>query len=151
MNALWQSRTPRERGLIVLAAVVVLGGGSFEFIIEPTIKGRTELSRRLPQLRADSLGLSREIDAARSAREALTARKKPLTETALRESLLTAQLQAKTVQLTGGGADISLSGASAPAVLQWAHQATSVFGVRLHTLDITWRDGAAEARLRLAP
>lgn len=151
MNRMWQSRTPRERLLIVLAACVVVGGGMFEFVIDPVLRGRSAMSQSLPRLRAESLELARQLDAARSAREALSAGKMPLTESNLRESLSAAQLSVTGVQLAAGGAGISLRTPQPEAVLRWAADAASVFGVSIRQFEVTWGKDAAEVRLQLAP
>ncbi len=151
MNMLWQSRTPRERLLIVLAACVVIGGGAFEFVIDPASRGRADVSQRLPRLRAESLELARQLESARSAREAEAARKSPLTETSLRESLSAAQVAVTSVQLAGGSANITVRDANPARVLRWATDAASVFGVSIRQLDIVWGKDAAEIRLQLAP
>ena len=151
MKSEWARRNARERGLILLAAVVIIGGAAFNSVIEPVVIGRADLAKRLPQLRSDNLDLTRRNEALGASAQALAARKKSLSETALRESLIGAQLPVKSVTLNAGAAELQLAGVSLGAVLQWATETSPVFGVSIQSLDVSWRGELADVRLRLAP
>lgn len=47
----WQATAPRERRLVVLAVMLVVGYGVFALLIEPAWQTRTTLSHELPRLR----------------------------------------------------------------------------------------------------
>ena len=47
----WQAMAPRERRLVMLAALLVFGYGVFALLVEPAWQSRIALGRELPQLR----------------------------------------------------------------------------------------------------
>ncbi len=47
----WQAMAPRERRLVTLATLLVLGYGVFALLIEPALNTRTTLGQELPRLR----------------------------------------------------------------------------------------------------
>jgi type II secretory pathway component PulM len=147
----WTLRSARERALMLVALLIVVGGGGYEWLATPIIKGRAELSSTLPQLRAESLSLTQRLEAAKNEAAARAAKKQAMTEVSLRESLALSQLSPKAVMISGERAEISFSAAEPAAILRWAAEAPAVFGVSIKQLGVTWKDSLADVRLQLAP
>lgn len=53
IKGFWQARSARERIILVLGAGVLFLGLAYALILDPMMKARVKLEKRLPQLRAE--------------------------------------------------------------------------------------------------
>lgn len=148
----WHGLQRRERGLIVIGAVVVIAAVVFQWLIEPVIQGRAQLTKTLPPQRAEILALSARSEAIRLALEAQKAQRKNVSETALREHLNGFKLTPAAVRIAGEAVSLEFSRADLAQVLVWSAAAAPVFGLSVKTLEAGWASaGVADIKLGLAP
>lgn len=131
----WRGLAERERRLVALAAVVLLGAGVWLLAFEPAWQGRARLSNELPRLHAQLAQQQRMAEEARqlSALPASTA--SPQAQRAAVESAV------RSAGLAGSLAQLSLSG----ELIDVRFKAVA-FEAWLAWLDATLR----ETRLRVA-
>ena len=151
MTERWQGLQAREKALIVLGLLVLLGAASFQWLIEPVVKGRAQLAKTLPQARAQALAAADRSERTRQAAEARAARRTPLTETALREHLGTFKLNPSAIRIDGDAVELRLARSDLGEVLRWSASAAAVFAITIKTLDIKWVGDSADVQLGLAP
>ncbi len=135
----WRLLQPRERRLLVLAAVVAIVGVLYLFVFEPAWQARATLEDRLPRLRTQLVSVERLAADARSLDGSKSAAVESVQSVrlALERRIDAAGLRASLVRLQVSGAVIDLSFRQAPFErwIEWLDE--SVREQRLRVLDVS--------------
>lgn len=137
----WKDRSPRERTVLVAAAVLVAGAALYALLWQPGLAASKSLSTALPRLRAQA------EDMRRQQKEVLALRKKVAGEprrgdlktllqaSAARTSF--AQAIERSDSLAGGMVTLRIGAVSFDAWLEWVEGLQRDLGVRVETCRIT--------------
>jgi general secretion pathway protein M len=117
--AFWAQRDARERKLLLVSAAVIAAALYYLLLIAPPLSGREQLTKNLPALReqvaqmqalsGEAAGLAEKTDASVAA----------MTKETLNATLAAHGLKAQSTSVTGGIAQIQLSGVSFSRTLEW--------------------------------
>jgi general secretion pathway protein M len=118
ITAAWQSRTLRERRVLLTGAALLLALLCWWWLIDPAISARKKIQQQLPLLRAQTAqmeALAKETSALAAAVPAAQS----LSRQELERLLVESGLKAQQITVTDSTVTLSLSDASFSALTEW--------------------------------
>lgn len=118
-DAFWSARNARERKLLGIGSLVVIGGLFYGLLLDPAVSGRAELQKQLPALReqaAETQALAREVGALK---EKTLPEAPMLTRENVESALASKGLKAQSLAVTGEQVRAQFENASFSAILDW--------------------------------
>lgn len=123
----WQAREPRERRILAFGSVALLLMAVWWLAFEPALSGRSELRRKLPELRAQLVqlqSLARELPQVGKEAPAV----EPATRESVEASLARRGLKAQSVAVTGENVRLQFADVSFSALLNWLQEEAKAQG-----------------------
>ncbi len=158
LKQFWSERAPRERSILLLGGILLVGVILYLIAIEPAWTGIARLEKSLPQQRANAA----ELEALLAEVKALKGRPAVATMTAadsrsaLESSLTKAGIKAaRIVPLSDGDVQLTFSDVPVSKWAPWLANVERELGARSTAVTVTGRDAApgnvdVELALRLA-
>jgi general secretion pathway protein M len=158
LKQFWSERAPRERSILLLGGILLVGVILYLIAIEPAWTGIARLEKSLPQQRANAA----ELEALLAEVKALKGRPAVATMTAadsrsaLESSLAKAGIKAaRIVPLSDGDVQLTFSDVPVSKWAPWLANVERELGARSTAVTVTGRDAApgnvdVELALRLA-
>lgn len=118
-DAFWSARNTRERKLLGMGGLVVIGGLFYGLLLDPAISGRDVLQKQLPNLRqqaAETQALAREV---RGLREKTRPDVPMLTRESVESALGSKGLKAQSLAVTGEQIRVQFENVSFSAMVDW--------------------------------
>ena len=117
--AFWALRDARERKLLLVSAAVIAAVLYYLLLIAPALAGREQLAKNLPSLREQVAQLQALSGEAAGLAEKTGTSVAAMTKETLNATLAAHGLKAQSTSVTGGIAQIQLSGVSFARTLDW--------------------------------
>lgn len=149
----WQSMQPRERRVIVVAALVLLAALLYLLVYEPAAEGRRKVRRELPQLRAQVAQMDAMVaEAKRLGRNVVGVEKPEQLREQLARSVEATGLKPNLAELKLNGELIDMQFKAVPfgAWLAWFEAAQRETRVRAVDVAISRQDAAGLVDVRAA-
>jgi general secretion pathway protein M len=118
-DAFWSARNARERKLLGIGSLVVIGGLLYGLLLDPAVSGRAQMQKQLPALReqaAQTQALAREVDALKKK----TLPEAPLlTRENVESALASKGLKVQSLAVTGEQVRAQFENVSFSAIVDW--------------------------------
>lgn len=119
LSTFWSERNKREQNMLLTAIVVVVLGLVYALLIDPALSGRSDLEKKLPELRQQAAEVQ-ALSKVAAASSGKTAPPPPaITREGIESSLARNGLKAQSVTLSGELAKVQLNDAPFSGIVEW--------------------------------
>lgn len=137
LSNFWSARETREKQLLLAAAGVIAVALLYVLLIAPALTARKNLSKTLPQLRAQVAQMQALAAQAITLKEANSTPVSAMTTASIEASLQNYQLKARSINLAGTSAQVQLDSASFAQTLAWLSELQSSARISVTSAKIT--------------
>ena len=144
VQTFWSERTPQERKLLSIGAVVAGLALVYAVFFEPAWTGRSELQKSLPELRQNAAQLQALAREAGDLSRQAPVQVAPMTRASLEASLKARGLAPQSLSMTGEYARVQLNGVPFANVMLWLDGLRREGRIAVQEATITAQDKAGQ-------